>query len=164
MNIQFLRLKFQQRKYRSQRGAAAVELAIILPLIMMMLAGITEFSRAFWYYNALDKATRDAARYLSALPTAEMATTSTRTSRFATARNLVAAAASDPDSGAQVRPAITPANVEVSCEPTSCISPISITVNIVNFQMESAIPFVLLDVGRFGLSPMPSTTMPFMNY
>ena len=39
-----------------QRGAVAVEFAFVTIVILMMTAGIVEFGRAFWYYNALDKA------------------------------------------------------------------------------------------------------------
>ncbi len=152
---------------RKHSGAAAVELAIMLPLIMMMLAGITEFSRAFWYYNALDKATRDAARYLSAIPTVEMATVATRTARLATARTLVVSAVTGPGS-ALVSPAITPANVSIVCQPVvSCVTPTSITVSVTGFTigLGSLIPFVLVEGGSFGEIPLtPSTTMPFMNY
>jgi hypothetical protein len=47
------------------RGAAAVELALlIVPFILMTLAAI-EFARVVYTYNQLVKVTRDGARYLS---------------------------------------------------------------------------------------------------
>jgi Flp pilus assembly protein TadG len=51
-----------------QRGVAAVEFAILLPLLLFIVFGITEFGRAIFYYNTLVKATRDAARYVAGLP------------------------------------------------------------------------------------------------
>lgn len=48
-----------------ERGVAAVEFALVIALLLLIVAGIFEFGRAFWYYDALAKATRDAARYLS---------------------------------------------------------------------------------------------------
>jgi Flp pilus assembly protein TadG len=51
--------------YPKQRGAAAVELAILLVPLVLLAFGITEFGRAIYQYNALTKATRDAARFLS---------------------------------------------------------------------------------------------------
>ncbi|TIC85247.1 TadE/TadG family type IV pilus assembly protein [Crenobacter intestini] len=48
-----------------QRGVAAVEFAILLLPMMLIAFGIVEFGRAFYQYNTLVKATRNAARYLS---------------------------------------------------------------------------------------------------
>lgn len=52
-----------------QRGVAVIELAIILPLLLLIVTGLIEYGRLTWNYNALAKATRDAARYLSTEPT-----------------------------------------------------------------------------------------------
>ena len=52
--------------FRSQRGVAAVELGLVFIPLALLAFGITEFGRAVHQYNALDKATRDATRYLSA--------------------------------------------------------------------------------------------------
>ena len=49
----------------SQRGVAAVELAIVLIPMLVLCFGITELGRALYQYNGLVKATRGAARYLS---------------------------------------------------------------------------------------------------
>jgi len=48
-----------------QRGIAAVELAIVLPLLLAIVFGVTELGRAMYQYDALTKAARGAARYLS---------------------------------------------------------------------------------------------------
>ena len=57
-------------RVRRERGAAAVEFAIVISLLVLITGGIIEFGRVFWYLDALTKATRDGARYLStsALP------------------------------------------------------------------------------------------------
>jgi Flp pilus assembly protein TadG len=49
----------------AQKGAVTVELALVLPFFMMMTFGIIEFSNAMMKFNALNKVTMDAARYLS---------------------------------------------------------------------------------------------------
>ena len=51
------------KKPIQQKGVAAVEFAILLPLLLLIVFGITEFGRALYAYNTLVKATRDAARY-----------------------------------------------------------------------------------------------------
>jgi Flp pilus assembly protein TadG len=48
-----------------QRGIATVELALLLPLLLLLIFGTTEFGRAIYTYNTLDKAARDAVRHLS---------------------------------------------------------------------------------------------------
>jgi len=47
------------------RGVAAVELALLLMPLALMVFGTTELGRAIYSYNTLDKAVRDAARHLS---------------------------------------------------------------------------------------------------
>jgi len=48
-----------------QRGVAAIEFAIVLPLLLSLAFGATELGRAIYTYNTLDKTVRDAARHLS---------------------------------------------------------------------------------------------------
>ena len=50
---------------KRQKGAVAVEFALVLVLMVMFVAGAVEFGRAFWYLDTLTKATRDGARSLS---------------------------------------------------------------------------------------------------
>lgn len=47
------------------RGAALVELALVLPVVLMMVFGITELGRALFQLNSLAKAADGGARYLS---------------------------------------------------------------------------------------------------
>jgi len=48
-----------------QQGVALIEFALVLPLLLILSFITTEFGRAFYEYNTLAKAVRDAARYLS---------------------------------------------------------------------------------------------------
>ena len=50
---------------RLSRGVAAVELGLLMTPMILMMFGATEFGRAVYTYNTLDKAVRDAARHLS---------------------------------------------------------------------------------------------------
>jgi Flp pilus assembly protein TadG len=47
-------------------GNELIEFALVLPLLILLLAGTVEFGRAFYTYNILTKSVRNAARYLSA--------------------------------------------------------------------------------------------------
>jgi Flp pilus assembly protein TadG len=52
-------------KLERMRGAAMVEFAIVVVPLLLLALGVAEFGRAIYQYEALTKATRDAARYLS---------------------------------------------------------------------------------------------------
>jgi Flp pilus assembly protein TadG len=45
-----------------ERGAAAVEFAIILPILLLCVLGLIEFARAIWTQTTLDYAVQAAAR------------------------------------------------------------------------------------------------------
>ena len=51
------------------RGAAAVEFALVLPLLLLLLVGIVQFGRVFSMQIQLSGAANDGARYLSVNPT-----------------------------------------------------------------------------------------------
>ncbi|HEX7175120.1 MAG TPA: TadE family protein [Pyrinomonadaceae bacterium] len=53
---------------RCERGTQLVELAIVLPVLLTLLATTAEFARFFHTYSTLSKATRSAARYLTTAP------------------------------------------------------------------------------------------------
>lgn len=55
------------RSLKNMQGVAAIEFALVLILLLMILAAAIEFGRVFWYYTALTKATRDGARQMSVL-------------------------------------------------------------------------------------------------
>ena len=51
------------KKHQSERGAVAVEMAIVLPLLLMLLIGIIEFGRIYTIQISLSQAAREGARY-----------------------------------------------------------------------------------------------------
>ena len=50
-------------KQQRERGAVAVEMAIVLPLLLMLLIGTIEFGRVFNIQISLSQAAREGARY-----------------------------------------------------------------------------------------------------
>jgi Flp pilus assembly protein TadG len=50
------------KRYRSQKGAALLEAAITIPLILMVCVGIFEFGRAYQTWQVLTNAAREGAR------------------------------------------------------------------------------------------------------
>jgi hypothetical protein len=57
-----------RRFARSERGTQLVELAIVLPVMLLLLVITAEFGRYFYTYTTLAKATRSGARYLTTAP------------------------------------------------------------------------------------------------
>ena len=53
---------------REERGAALVEAALVLPLLLMLTLGIWATARAWNVHNVLDHAAREAARYGATTP------------------------------------------------------------------------------------------------
>lgn len=131
----------------AQRGAAAVEFAFILPLLLLIFTGMIEFGRAMWHYDALAKGARDAARYLSTVPTVELG------SEAASATSITRAIVANAASRAGVA-GLTPAtDITIACAPTACGSalfPADVTTVSVNLNY----PFVIGGwIPVFGPSP-----------
>ncbi|MBL5976070.1 pilus assembly protein [Comamonas sp. NyZ500] len=53
------------RKHRLQQGIALIELALSIPLMIMLSMMVIEFGRAMYEYNTVTKSVRDAVRYLT---------------------------------------------------------------------------------------------------
>lgn len=52
----------------NQQGASLVEMALILPLLVLILAGVADLGRAFHDYIVIHNASREGARYASHFP------------------------------------------------------------------------------------------------
>ncbi len=55
----------RRRRGRDQRGAAAVEFALVTPLLLMLVMGILDFGWMIMKANLVNNAARDAARVAS---------------------------------------------------------------------------------------------------
>jgi hypothetical protein len=54
-----------RRRVCDRRGNAAIEVALTLPPLLLMILGVIEFGRALWLQNALDFSVAEAARCAS---------------------------------------------------------------------------------------------------
>ena len=147
---------------QAQHGSLIVEFALILTLMITIVAGIIEFGRTFWYYDALSKATRNAARTLSVSNPATIASVA-----VAAARDEVSESADN----AGV-PTFTTANVAVTCldssmNTTACTdgsAPAGVRVSVTGYSvfLGSRMPFLLGGSTTYNLNLAPATTMPYM--
>ncbi|MBT2567417.1 pilus assembly protein [Arthrobacter sp. ISL-85] len=117
-------------KGESERGAAAVEFAILLPLLLMLVLGVIEFGRAYNTQLTLTNAARDGVRVM------------------AIGNNPTAAATAVQTAAASISTTIPASAVTVS--PTVCSTGVQVTVT-VNYTLSSitgiAGPFAMTGKG-----------------
>jgi Flp pilus assembly protein TadG len=58
-----------KRHFRDEQGASALELALVVPVLVMLVFGILEFGRAMATYSSVVTASREGARHGSTLGT-----------------------------------------------------------------------------------------------
>lgn len=150
--------------FNREEGGTVAELAIIVPFLAIMLAGVTEFGRLFQSYTTLAKSSRTAARYLSNHPF--------DASNQTKAKNLAACGRLSCGVGdAPLLPGLAPSNICI--ESTGSPQPVTVTVSIPRVAGGCGAPYTyqpIFDLGTLLHSPTfslnlplaPSTTMYFM--
>ncbi len=146
-----------RHKSRStDRGTQLVELAIVLPIFLMLLAATAEFGNYFYTYVTLTRATRVAARHLSARAFTDTEKT--------VAKNLaVCGSTSSCPSGSAILTGLTTSNVQITNTGNNTL-PTTVTVQIINYTYTP-----VFDLSRFvggatwsNVAAAPSTTMRYM--
>jgi Flp pilus assembly protein TadG len=100
---------------QAQQGVAMVEFAIALPLLLLLLLGIAEFSRMLYQYNSLLQANRDAVRYLAGKAwDSNLGQVEIDPVLEALTKNIAVYGVPLPQPGNEVVPGLTTANVTVS--------------------------------------------------
>lgn len=138
-------LQLTTAKRIAMSGVAAVEFALLLPIMILLVFGISEYGRALYQYNTLVKTVRDSARFLTQYNPADGAYP------LAEAKCLVIYG-NTTCSGSKLVPGLTVTMVKV-CNPVACpidytiIVPNAGTINLVEvkitgFQFQSLVPFV----------------------
>jgi Flp pilus assembly protein TadG len=150
--IRFLRriwrLRNLNRFVRNDRGIQLAELAIVLPVFVLLFAATAEFGRFFYEYTTLAKAARNGARYL--------VTAKIDCFEANQAKKLVVYG-NTAGTGSPVLDGLTTADVTVTPNDAACSGgspgvPETITVQITGFQHQS-----LFNLG--GLMKSPSFSL-----
>ncbi|MEV7131410.1 TadE/TadG family type IV pilus assembly protein [Arthrobacter sp. NPDC093128] len=94
----------------SERGAAAVEFAILAPVLVMLLLGITEFGRAYNAQASLSSAAREGVRVM------------------AISNDQAAARTAAKNAAVSLKPALTDANISFGT--ASCAPNVQMTITI----------------------------------
>jgi Flp pilus assembly protein TadG len=133
---------------RRQRGAAAIELAFILPILVTLLTFPFFYARCFWHYTAAQKAAQDAARYMSTVPMAEMRSKKLAGAAQKIAEDIASRKAFDPP--------------QITCDGLACGNSTGKLPNkvraYISFGMADTM-FGVIDTGRYGLLITADVTM-----
>lgn len=101
-----------------QRGIAAIELAFLMPVILIFMFALPLFlGRCLWHYTVVHKAAHDAARYLATVPVAEMKNPIRAAAAIRVAQYIAT------QETEELRPGgMYPVDVQVSCAPSGCLN------------------------------------------
>jgi Flp pilus assembly protein TadG len=111
------------RRLKSERGAELIEMALVLPLLLLLIVGMVDFGFLFARYEVLTNAAREGAR-IAVLPGYGTADVESRVCAYLTTGGL-------PTTGcpnAPTNPAITVANTTIAVAAGSPIDSKSVTV------------------------------------
>lgn len=137
---------------RHAQGLAAVELALLVPIFLFLMAGTAEFGRALYQFNTLSKSVRDGAQYLARYGvltgTQILAPTD---AQLAIAKNLVVYG--QPVAGSTLLPGMTTSNVTIVAQtvaPSATANYIQITAT---FTFQSMFSGIIPGFGVLAAAP-----------
>ncbi|MBI1765691.1 MAG: pilus assembly protein [Acidobacteria bacterium] len=114
-----------RRKRRGEHGMQLIEMAFVMPVLMLVMGGLVELSYYFYTYSTLARATRAGAGYISS-----KSMVSTETDK---AKNLVVCGELNSCSGfSPLVPGLTAANVSVTVATVGTDK--QVTVKIINYS------------------------------
>lgn len=131
------------RLAREERGAQLVELAIVLPIFLMLFGAAAEFGRYFYEYTTLDKAARAGSRYL--------VTAAVNNTEDTIAKNIVVYG-NPAGTGTPIVKGLTTDNVIITRAGGVPVLPQTVTVQILNYKYQP-----VFDLGK--LIKVPSLSM-----
>ena len=148
------------RRARRQRGVAAVEMALMLSLMILMLAAPLFLGRVFYHYEVAQRAVHDAAVYLSTVPQIEMKTSAQAANEAALAAAIVA------EEIAGLAPGPLAPVVAVQCDGSPCAGfsvPSTIRVVVLLDMFDEAFgPYTGFLTGDNGLALTADVTMRYV--
>lgn len=140
------RLMTRVRKFwRGERGSQFVELAIALPVLLVLLGAATEFARYFYTYSTLTNAVRAGARHACKWQKSASWT-------FPETSNMVVYGDYSDTSHGPILPGLTTGNVVITANGPSVNNIDSVTVKIVNYKYQP-----LFDLGK--LTGIPALSL-----
>ena len=144
------------RGLKDERGVQLVELALVIPIFVVLFAATAEFGRYFYEYTTLAKASRAGARYL--------ATAAVNSAEDTFAKNIVVYGNSA-GNGSPILYGMTIENVTITRQGGVPVLPQTVKVQISNFKHQP-----LFDLGKLAniqslslnVDVKPSVTMRYL--
>ena len=151
------RLHWLTRFRRDEQGVQLLELAIVLPILLVLFGAVAEFGRYFYEYTTVAKGARVGARYL-------ISRSASDPTNVSNAKNLVVYG-NIAGSGTPILPGLSPTNVDVQYQGGPAGVPEKVKVSIINYKHDS-----VFDLGKLLKNPSlslevdvkPSVTMHFL--
>jgi Flp pilus assembly protein TadG len=140
---------------KDDRGVQLVELAIVIPIFVLLFAATAEFGRYFYEYTTLAKASRAGARYL--------ATAAVNSTEDGIAKNLVVFG-NTAGTGSPILSGMTTGNVNIVRTGDTAV-PITVTIQIQDFEHQPIFDLgALIKVPSLSLKVdvKPSATMRYL--
>lgn len=164
MHIRIRKIRAQRRNRRfthllrhlkDERGIQLAEMAIVLPIFILLFAATAEFGRYFFEYTTLAKAARAGARYLT--------TTAVNSVEDTNAKNIVVYGNAS-GTGSPILAGLTTKNVEINRQGGTLV-PETVQVEITGYTHQP-----LFDLGKLTKTPSlslnievkPSVTMRYL--
>jgi len=126
------RFNWLHRFRRDEQGVQLVEIAIVIPALLMLFAAVGEFGRYFYEYTTMAKAARSGARFMAA-----QSIDSTSTDWVLATKKLVVYG-NTAGTGTPLLPGLSTANVNVTFAGGTYSNgngvPTSVTVSFVNYK------------------------------
>lgn len=141
------RAQWLNRFRRDEQGVQLLELAIVLPILMLLFASVAEFGRYFYEYTTVAKGARVGARYLASK------SVMSSTAWQANAKNLVVYG-NTAGNGTPILPGLTAANVQVQYIGGTTGVPDMVQVSIINYKHTP-----VFDIGKLLNVPSLSTAV-----
>jgi Flp pilus assembly protein TadG len=99
---------------KKQRGVAAIEFAVVLPVCLFLFLAVAEFGRAIMQYNTLTRTVRDATRFASSAAIKGQTQIVTIDDQLITDVGNVAAYGVPAGSATSLLPGLVPANFSIA--------------------------------------------------
>lgn len=147
---------------RCARGVAAVEFALLLTLMVTIMGGIFAFGRTFWYYDALSKATRNAARTLSVSAAASIGTSGASAAKSEVAAAAASAGIANFSTANVIVKCLSATMIAADCADGTAPSGVRVSVTGYTLLLGSSMPFLPGSDTTFIVNLGPATTMPYM--
>ena len=132
---------------RREHGAAAIELAVFLPVLIFLFAICLLATRYLWHYTVAQKAAHDAARFMSTIGPQEMLERELFNDAAAVAQEIARAEL------AELAPGAVDPIVVVECETRDCYSSIGNSPDAIRVYVTMSLSDTFLryiDTGRYG--------------